>query len=179
MKITHFSVWTLWDKLDDWIVAFWRKFTGTSERLVIPAQEGAIRANLPRYSQGNAFSGGDFKSGYLSLTENGLNRQITLCEGVTTVKPFQQTNGKTPDSGGTRVFRVADCGEDSVDFIREKNRYYVKDRNPKGGVRLNGKELPSDKRMELKTHDAIQFAHTTLTFFLPEYQAQDKGGRTS
>ena len=131
---------------------------------MVPVTECAIRANVPKYSQADAFSASDFQSGYLSLTENGLNRWITLSEGVTTVGPFALAGG----------FRVADSGKDAVEFIREKNHYYVKDCNPKGGVRLNGEELPYDKPTELKTMDAIQFSDTTLTFFLPEYQAQNK-----
>ena len=171
-KITRFSVWGLLDKLDNWITVFWDKFTGASEPFLVPPEEVATRPDVRADAFADAFSGSDFESGYLALTENGFRRQITLLEGVTTVEPWKARAYRPCNSEKSRVFRVADSGEDSVEFIREKNRYYVQGRNPEGGVRLNGRKLPSDERTELKPCDAIQFSHTTLTFFLPEYQAR-------
>ena len=99
-KITRFSVLGLLDKLDNWITVFWDKFTGASEPFLVPAEEAATRSDV----RADAFSGSDFESGYLALTENGFRRQITLLEGVTTVEPWKARAYRPCDSGKTAFF---------------------------------------------------------------------------
>ena len=155
MKPAQFGVWGLLENWERYFSALWKMLTGATKSLVVPARESEIRADSPRFSKRKAFSRRNSADGYLMFVENGLYRRMSLSKGVTTV-------GKSKGAD----CRVADSGEGCLEFIRQKNRYYVNVSDSNGGACLNGQKLPYNEMVELKPHDAIQFAQTTLTFFL-------------
>ena len=156
-------IWKILEKFDNLVVAFWNALTGDAEPLVVSAAESAIRAETPRFSQRAAFSASDSADGYLTLVENGLYRRMTLSKSVTTV------------GAATADYRLANSGGDYLKFVKRDNRYYVQGSDSGSAACLNGQEIPSNKMIELKPHDAIQFAHPTLTFRLPDASAKRTG----
>ena len=163
MKTARCLIWKILEKIDNLLVAFWDALTGEAKPFVVSAAESAIRADSPHFSQRAAFSTNDSEDGYLTLVENGLNRRMTLSKSVTTV------------GAATADYRLANSGEDYLKFVKRDNRYYVQGHDCGSSVRLNGQTLSSDEMIELKPRDAIQFARTTLTFFLPEASPKRTG----
>ncbi len=100
----------------------------------------------------------EFSDGYLEYFENGLVMRIHLNEGVTRVGSRAQSVDHVLASH--KVSKV------HAEFIRQGERYFVRDINSTNGTFLNGsrQRIVSNQDIELHPGDQVRLADIDLTF---------------
>lgn len=99
-----------------------------------------------------------YGEGYLEYYENGLVNRIHIKQGVTRVGSRAQ--GVDHVIASNRVSKI------HAEFVRDGDRYFVRDINSTNGTYINGghERIVSNQNIEIHPGDTIRLANIELTF---------------